>query len=189
MVLSNTNINPALAPSTLAQVGLNYLRVTPTLPGSIQPASVDLHLDSKILVEQHNIQLIKPGQHTPRYNTVSMELHPYILEPGQFILGSTLEKVGIDKTIAGLVAGKSSLARCGLTIAPGFIDPGFNGTITLEIFNVSHNRIQLSYKMGIAQLVTYVLADPATTMYGDKELGSKYQNQKGATPARVDNDN
>ena len=188
MVLSNVNLSSALTPSTVAHIGLGYLKITPLLPRSIQPASIDLHLDSKILVEQYNPQLIKPGTNAPRYDSVDVDIDHYILEPGQFILGSTIEKVSLNNTISGLVAGKSSLARCGLTIATGFIDPGFNGTITLEIFNVSHNRIELTYKMGIAQLVTSILVDPATMVYGDKMLGSKYQNQEGVTPTRVDND-
>ncbi len=186
MVLSNSSMQPALQPSSSKHIGMDYLTIEPLLPRSIQPASVDLHLDNKILVEFDRSQLITPGVTTPNYRHVDITVQPYILEPGEFILGSTLEKVGLNNLIAGIVAGKSSLARVGLTVAPGFIDPGFQGNITLEIFNASNNRIRLTHKMGITQLVTYILADPATKIYGDEELGSKYQNQDGVTISRKD---
>ena len=187
MVLSNSNLQPALQPDSAQHIKLDYLTIEPLLPRSIQPASVDLHLDNKILVEFDMPQLITPGQNSPRYKHVDIIVQPYILEPGEFILGSTVETVGLNNLIAGIVAGKSSLARMGLTVAPGFIDPGFKGTITLEIFNASSsNRIYLFHKMGITQLVTYILAEPATQVYGDKDLGSKYQNQDGVTISKQD---
>lgn len=187
MVLSNTNIEPVLQ----SENHLRYLSIDPLIPNSVQPASIDLHLDEKILVEFNNKpQLIIPNITTPNYDHINISHIPYIIEPGNFILGSTIETVNLNHTIAGIIAAKSSLARIGLTVTPGFIDPGFNGTITLEIFNVSKNRIQLNHKMGIAQLITYVLADPATRVYGDKDLGSKYQNQQGVTTTRnKNNDN
>ena len=185
MVLSNSSMQPALQPLSEHE-RLDYLTIEPLLPRSVQPASVDLHLDNKILVELDKWQLVTPGVTTPYYRHVNIIVQPYILEPGEFILGSTLEKIGLNNLIAGMVTGKSSLARIGLTVAPGFIDPGFQGNITLEIFNASNNRIRLTHKMGITQLITYILADPATKIYGDEELGSKYQNQDGVTISKKD---
>lgn len=195
MVLSNSNMFPVLNEISIStedenqsRKDLNFLYINPIQTADIQPASVDLHLDAKILADTGDCELIKPGQTTPGYHSVDITNEPYVLFPKQFILASTVEEVSLNETVSGLVIGKSSLMRLGLTVAPGLIDPGFRGTITLEIFNASNNRIELTAGMPITQLVTFILADPAYRKYGDQNLQSKYQDQKGPTPPKVISD-
>lgn len=157
-MLSNNDINKAIENRSLI--------LSPYTEEQIQPASIDLRLDGTLLI---------PGSDT---KVTIQDDTPFLLNPQEFILGSTLELVGLDNTLGALVAGKSSLARQGLTVATGFVDPGFKGTITLEIFNVSNKTVPLTRHMGIAQLVLHKLDTPGTKYNG------KYQNQRGATPAR-----
>lgn len=133
----------------------------------LQPASYDLMLDHIMdfegLVYQH-----------------------HILAPKEFILGSTKEKVYIPSWLVARIEGKSSLARKGLMVhTAGFIDPGFEGTLTLEITNHSGVPFNLEAGMKIAQLAFQELDTPALRPYGHPELGSHYQGQVGATPARA----
>lgn len=132
----------------------------------INPASVDLTLSSSFMTE---------GWDEPK------EFDEFILEPGQFVLASTREQVDMPKWLAGLVAGKSSWARLGLVVeSAGFVDPGFKGTITLELKNLNQ-RHELILQAGerICQLVVHRLTAPADVSYGD--VGN-YHGQTGATP-------
>ena len=110
----------------------------------------------------------------------------YVIRPGEFMLGCSLETVGIGATLRANVCGKSSWGRLGLLIhcTAGFIDPGFKGIITLELYNVSRNSIYLYPGMRIAQLAFERLITPAQTVYGSPSLGSRYQNQVKATASR-----
>lgn len=110
------------------------------------------------------------------------------LEPGEFALGSTLEKVTLPATLCAQVNGKSSLGRLGLLVhaTAGFVDPGFSGELTLELKNLSNHVIPLSRGMAVAQLVFHRLTSPAQRPYGHEELGSHYQGQVGIRRSYMD---
>ena len=114
------------------------------------------------------------------------ELKPFVLHPGEFALGHTAEVVGCPDDIVGVVNGKSSLGRLGLQVhaTAGFIDPGFKGTVVLELSNVSNLPILLRTGMKVAQLVFQRLDKPAERPYGHPDLKSKYQGQTGAVASK-----
>lgn len=141
--------------------------IVPFVEEQLQPASYDLLLDHVLDFE---------GQ----------ELDFYPLAPHEFILGSTAELISVPDFLVARIEGKSSLARKGLMVhTAGFIDPGFNGTLTLEITNHSGVVRFLEKGMKIAQLAFQELDRPAEKPYGHPDLGSHYQDQQGATPARA----
>ena len=111
---------------------------------------------------------------------------PFILHPGEFVLGSTLERIGVPDDLVGRVEGKSSLGRLGLLIhsTAGFIDAGFDGHITLELANVASLPITLYPGMKIGQVSFMQMTTPADKPYGSGASGSKYQGQRGPTPSR-----
>jgi dCTP deaminase len=111
----------------------------------------------------------------------------YILHPGKFVLGSTIEKVRLGHQLAGRLEGKSSLGRLGLLVhsTAGFIDPGFSGRVTLELSNVATLPIRLRPGMKIGQLGVLRLSSPVLRPYGSAELGSRYQGQLGPTESRA----
>ena len=111
---------------------------------------------------------------------------PFVLHPGEFVLGSTLELCTLPEDLAGRLEGKSSLGRLGLLThsTAGFIDPGFSGHITLELSNVANLPITLWPGMKIGQLCILRLTSPAEHPYGSARAGSKYQGQRGPTPSR-----
>ena len=148
-------------------LGVGYLGIEPR-PADVafQPATVDLTLGA--LQTKTGCGL------------------PYVLRPGQFLLGATLEVVTMPRDIAGQVKGKSTWARRGLLVeCAGFIDPGFRGNIVLEIKNLHETEdIILRYEDRIAQIAFYQTDFPCARPYGDPELRSGYQDQRGVTPAR-----
>jgi dCTP deaminase len=111
---------------------------------------------------------------------------PFILHPGEFVLGSTLERLMLPDDLVGRLDGKSSLGRLGLLIhsTAGFIDPGWDGHVTLELSNVANLPITIYYGMKIGQLSFVQMSEPAETPYGSGQIGSKYQGQKGPTASR-----
>src|SRR5262245_36425801 len=111
---------------------------------------------------------------------------PFILHPGEFVLGSTLERVSLPDDVVGRLDGKSSLGRLGLLIhsTAGFIDPGWDGHVTLELSNVANLPITIYPGMKIGQLSFVQMTEPAEAPYGSGAIGSKYQGQKGPTPSR-----
>ena len=111
---------------------------------------------------------------------------PFVLHPGEFVLGSTYESVSLPDDLAGRLEGKSSLGRLGLLThsTAGFIDPGFTGHITLELSNVANLPIMLWPGMKIGQLCIFRLSSPAEHPYGAAVYGSRYQGQRGPTPSR-----
>ena len=111
---------------------------------------------------------------------------PFILHPGEFVLGSTLERVTLPDDLVARLEGKSSLGRLGLLIhsTAGFIDPGWDGHVTLELSNVANLPITIYHAMKIGQLSFMQLTEPASAPYGSSALGSKYQGQRGPTPSR-----
>ena len=115
------------------------------------------------------------------------EGEPFVLHPGEFVLGSTLEVCSLPDDLAGRLEGKSSLGRLGLLThsTAGFIDPGFSGHITLELSNVANLPITLWPGMKIGQLCLIKLSSPAENPYGSAAVGSKYQGQRGPTPSKA----
>ena len=111
---------------------------------------------------------------------------PFILHPGEFVLGSTLERVTLPDDLVARLEGKSSLGRLGLLIhsTAGFIDPGWDGHVTLELSNVANLPITIYHGMKIGQISFMQLSEPTSKPYGTASLGSKYQGQRGPTPSR-----
>lgn len=167
--------------------------IKPFSEDQLQPCSYDVCLDSRIkrFVNTddsaiHIIDGLSKDLHGISMDTLIIENMCYVLRPGEFILGSTIEFVSIPDYLACRFEGKSSLGRIGLTthVAAGFIDPGFQGTITLEIKNENQFPILLKPGMRIGQLCFIRLNTKVDRMYGSAELGSHYQNQIGVTEAR-----
>jgi dCTP deaminase len=157
----------------------------------VQPSSVDVLLDRRFRVfENHRYPHIDPSTPQPDL-TRAVEPEgdePFILHPGEFVLGSTYEQVTLPDDVAARLEGKSSLGRLGLLThsTAGFIDPGFSGHVTLELSNVATLPIKLWPGMKIGQLCFFRLSSPAEHPYGSARHGSRYQNQRGPTPSRSD---
>lgn len=155
----------------------------------VQPASIDLRLGSELLTQPMTLDWMTQN---PHYGSREMDSYLlncqgfYTLRPGEFVLGHTLEIIGLDASLAARLEGKSSLGRMGLAVhsTAGFIDPGFRGQITLELSNISNCSIELTCQMPISQLCVMRLESPAQRPYGSHGLGSRYQGQLGATPSR-----
>ncbi|MDA8216174.1 MAG: dCTP deaminase [Dehalococcoidales bacterium] len=163
--------------------------IEPLDPACIQPSSVDLHLDRKFRVFRNSrlpfIDVRKSTDELTELITIEDD-KPFILHPGEFALGSTLERVALpDDTVARL-EGKSSLGRLGLLIhsTAGFVDPGWDGHLTLELSNVANLPITLYYGMRIGQISFLQLTTPVDKPYGSTGLGSKYQGQREPTASR-----
>lgn len=160
----------------------------------LQPCSYDVRLDSRIkrfAKDQNHSGIHRIKGYSKELIGISMQEidltnRVYVLRPGEFILGSTVESVSIPDYLACRFEGKSSLGRIGLTthVTAGFIDPGFQGTITLEIKNENQFPILLKPGMLIGQLCFIRLNTKVDRMYGSVGLGSHYQNQIGVTEAR-----
>ena len=155
----------------------------------VQPASIDVRLDRFFrLFNNHAYTYVDPaenqGELTEQFEVKPDE--PWILHPGEFALGSTWEYVKLDASIAARLEGKSSLGRLGILThsTAGFIDPGFEGHITLELSNVSTLPVKLWPGMKIGQMCFFQLSSPAEHPYGSKGIGSHYQGQRGPTPSR-----
>lgn len=155
----------------------------------IQPSSVDVRLDRFFRVfENHRYPHIDPAEDQPDL-TRQVEPpgeEPFILHPGEFVLGSTYEVITLPDDIAARLEGKSSLGRLGLLThsTAGFIDPGFSGHVTLELSNVATLPIKLWPGMKIGQLCFFRLSSPSEHPYGSEKYGSRYQGQRGPTPSR-----
>jgi dCTP deaminase len=155
----------------------------------IQPSSVDVRLDRYFRVfENHRYPHIDPAEDQPEL-TRAVEPdadEPFILHPGEFVLGSTYEVVTLPDDVAARLEGKSSLGRLGLLThsTAGFIDPGFSGHVTLELSNVATLPIKLWPGMKIGQLCFFRLSSPSEHPYGSAKYGSRYQGQRGPTPSR-----
>ena len=155
----------------------------------LQPSSVDVRVDRFFRVF-HNaryafIDVKEPQEDLTELVEIDDE-RPFILHPGEFVLGSTLERIALPDDLVARLEGKSSLGRLGLLIhsTAGFVDPGFSGNITLELSNVANLPITIYYAMKIGQISFVQLSEPAEKPYGSGELGSKYQGQMGPTPSR-----
>jgi len=155
----------------------------------IQPSSVDVRLDRYFRVfENHRYPHIDPAVEQPDLTRLVEPDgdEPFILHPGEFVLASSYEAVTLPDDIAARLEGKSSLGRLGLLThsTAGFIDPGFNGHVTLELSNVATLPIKLWPGMKIGQMCFFRLSSPAEHPYGAAVYGSRYQGQRGPTPSR-----
>ncbi len=156
----------------------------------IQPSSVDVRLDRLFRTfENHKYAHIDPAENQPELTreVAVVGNDPFILHPGEFVLGSTYEVITLPDDIAGRLEGKSSLGRLGLLThsTAGFIDPGFSGHVTLELSNVATLPIKLWPGMKIGQLCLFRLESPAEHPYGSAVYGSRYQGQRGPTPSKA----
>jgi dCTP deaminase len=173
----------------LAELDAKRVQLDPFDAAMVQPSSVDVRLDRFFRVfENHRYPHIDPAEEQPDL-TRQVEPEgdePFILHPGEFVLGSTYELVTLPDDVAARLEGKSSLGRLGLLThsTAGFIDPGFSGHVTLELSNVATLPIKLWPGMKIGQLCFFRLSSPAEHPYGSKKYGSRYQDQRGPTPSR-----
>ena len=157
--------------------------------GMVQPSSIDVRIDRFFrLFDNHKYPFIDPAEDQPEL-THLIEVkadEPFILHPGEFVLGSTFELVTLPDDIAARLEGKSSLGRLGLLThsTAGFVDPGFSGHVTLELSNVATLPIKLWPGMKIGQLCFMRLTSPAESPYGSGVYGSRYQGQRGPTASR-----
>ena len=155
----------------------------------LQPSSVDVRLDRYFrLFDNHKYPVIDPSlDHADLTRLVEVDpAEGFVLHPGEFVLGSTLEMVALPDDLAARVEGKSSLGRLGLLThaTAGFVDPGFSGHVTLELSNVATLPIMLYPGMKIGQLCFFRLSSPAENPYGSGKYGSHYQGQRGPTASR-----
>jgi dCTP deaminase len=173
----------------LADIDAGRIVMEPWDPAMMQPSSIDVRLDRYFRVfENHRYPHIDPAADQSDLTRIVEPDgdEPFILHPGEFVLGSTYEMVTLPDDVAARVEGKSSLGRLGLLThsTAGFIDPGFSGHITLELSNVANLPITLWPGMKIGQLCLLRLTSPAEHPYGSAQAGSKYQGQRGPTPSR-----
>ena len=155
----------------------------------IQPASIDVRLDRWFrLFDNHRYPVIDPAQ--PQGDLTHLvdvgPDEPFVLHPGEFVLGSSFERITLPDDIAARLEGKSSLGRFGLLThsTAGFIDPGFTGHVTLELSNTATMPIKLWPGMKVGQLCFFRLSSPAEAPYGQGASGSRYQGQRGPTASR-----
>lgn len=167
------------------------IRIDPWDDGMVQPASVDLRLGGSFRVF-HNyrataIDLADPPTNLTEHVAVD-DGQSFVIHPGEFVLGSTKEWVELPDDVVARIEGKSSLGRLGLIVhaTAGFVDPGFVGTLTLEITNLTRVPIVLWPGQPIAQLSFMALDRPAERPYGHPELGSHYHGQLDATESRYE---
>ena len=182
MVLSDKDIKAA--------VKAGIIGINPYFEKDVQPASVDLHLDKKLLIfNNSSAPFIDLKKELPNINeqVIIDENDPFIIHPGDFVLGSTLEKISIPNNMVARIEGKSSLGRIGLLIhsTAGFVDPGFAGNLTLELANVSRLPITLYYGMSIGQISFQTMTSEVEKPYGSPELSSRYQGQIDPTASKV----
>ncbi len=181
MVLSDRTIREALAAKRLV--------IEPIAEDALQPASVDIRLDREFRVFRNHrdayIDVREPMEGLTAIEHVD-DNEPFVLHPGEFVLGSTLERVALPDDMVARVEGKSSLGRLGLLVhaTAGYVDPGWDGHLTMELSNVSNLPVRLYYGMKIGQLSFLQLTTPAEHPYGSPALRSKYQGQTGPTASR-----
>ncbi len=169
------------------------IRIEPWDPALVQPASVDLRLGDTFRVFHNHraaaIDLRDPPGNLTEEVAVSAD-DSFVIHPGEFCLGRTLEWVELGEDIVARIEGKSSLGRLGLIVhaTAGFCDPGWKGTLTLELNNLTRVPIKLYPGLLIAQLSFMTLDQAAERPYGSPELGSHYQGQMAATESRYEGD-
>jgi dCTP deaminase len=177
-VLSDRDIAVALA--------AGRVKLEPYDPADLQPSSIDLHLDRSFRVFRNNryafIDVRAPQPDLTELISVADD-EPFVLHPGEFVLGQTLEWVELPNDLVARLEGKSSLGRLGLLIhsTAGYVDPGWKGKLTLELSNVAKLPIALYFGMKIGQISFFEMSRPVDRPYGSAGLGSKYQGQSEPT--------
>jgi dCTP deaminase len=181
MLLSDRDIRASIESG---RIGLDPLDMS-----LIQPSSMDVRLDRFFrLFDNHKYPFIDPREQQDdltRFVEVAQD-EAFILHPGEFVLGSTFEFVSLGNDIAARLEGKSSLGRLGLLThsTAGFVDPGFQGHVTLELSNTATLPIKLWPGMKIGQLCFFQLSSESENPYGSAKYGSRYQGQRGPTASR-----
>ena len=184
-VLSDRDIRTAIE---AGEIGIR-----PYDPADLQPSSVDLHLDRSFRVFRNNrypyIDVRAPQPDLTELLTIADD-EPFVLHPGEFVLGQTLEWVELPNDIVARLEGRSSLGRLGLLIhsTAGYVDPGWKGNLTLELSNVANLPIALYYGMSIGQISFFEMSSAAERPYGSPELRSKYQGQSEPTASAFHRD-
>ncbi|MCY4174861.1 MAG: dCTP deaminase [Acidimicrobiaceae bacterium] len=181
MILSDRSIRDALSAGRIV--------IDPLDEQAVQPSSVDLRLaDSFRVFRNHTLSHIDVKQDLSGLTTLvdARSDDPFILHPGEFVLGATLERVTLADDLVARLEGKSSLGRLGLLIhsTAGFVDPGFDGQLTLELSNVASLPITLYPSMRIGQISFQQMTTAADAPYGSRSLGSKYHGQQGPVESR-----
>jgi dCTP deaminase len=184
MIFSDRSIREAIDAGTI--------QIDPYEPSFVQPSSVDLRVGDgfRVFVNHRYSEIDPRSPQEDLTSLVEVGDDPFMLHPGEFVLGSTLERVKLGGDVVARLEGKSSLGRLGLLIhsTAGFIDPGFEGHITLELSNVATLPIAIYPGMKIGQISFYQMTTAAEFPYGSPELGSKYQGQTGPTASRSHRD-
>jgi dCTP deaminase len=181
VILSDVTIRKALAEGRII--------IEPLLDGGVQPSSVDLRVDRYFRVFRNDTTPYIDPKLAQEDLTELVEIgegKAFVLHPGEFVLGSTLERVALPDDLVARLEGKSSLGRLGLLIhsTAGFVDAGWDGHLTLELSNVANLPIAIYPGMKIGQISFLQMTTPAEHPYGSGEAGSKYQGQRGPTPSR-----
>jgi dCTP deaminase len=189
--MSNTPASVLSDGTILRYAQEGRIKIEPWDPKMVQPASIDLRLGDSFRVF-HNHKVTAIDLREPPSNLTEEVAIPegeaFVIHPGEFCLGRTLEWVQIPTDIVARIEGKSSLGRLGLIVhaTAGFCDPGFEGTLTLELNNLTRVPIRLYPGLPIAQLSFMTLDQPAQKPYGSPGLGSHYQGQRAATESRYE---
>jgi dCTP deaminase len=181
VILSDVTIREELA--------VGRIVIDPLDDADIQPSSVDLRLDRFFRVFRNHTSRVIDVREDQENLTQLVEIadeDAFILHPGEFVLGSTAERVSLPADLVARLEGKSSLGRLGLLIhsTAGFVDAGWDGHLTLELSNVATLPITLYPGMKIGQISFLRMTTPAARPYGSPQVGSKYQGQRGPTPSR-----
>ena len=181
MILSDRSIKEGITQGRIV--------ITPYDESLVQPASIDIRLDGRFRVfRNYKYSCIDPkAVQEDLTELVEVGDDPFIIHPGEFILGNTVERIKLGNDLVGRVEGKSSLGRLGLIIhaTAGYIDPAFDGNITLELSNVANLPIKLYPGMKVGQISFFAMSTPADRPYGHPDLGSKYKGQTAPTASRM----
>ncbi len=181
VILSDVTLREAIASGRIV--------IDPLDEACIQPSSIDLHVDNLFRVFRNDTTPFIDPKENQEDLTELVEIpegRAFILHPGEFVLGSTLERVAQANDLVARLEGKSSLGRLGLLIhsTAGFVDAGWDGHLTLELSNVANLPIAIYPGMKIGQISFLQMTTEASSPYGSKSMGSKYQGQRGPTPSR-----
>jgi dCTP deaminase len=188
MILSDRDIRARLAKGDLVVDPLD----DPDL--QVQPASIDLRLGGEFLVfRTPHVPFIDPFEKGSEAYTEPVTVEDggtFIMHPGEFALGTTLERVKLPDDLVARVEGRSSLGRLAIVVhaTAGFLDPGFEGRITLELSNLGRIPVALRPRMRVSQIAIYQMTSPAERPYGHPSRGSKYQGQEGPVASRIASD-
>jgi dCTP deaminase len=173
------------------QIAAGRIVIDPLDDTLVQPSSVDVRISNLFRVFRNHTRGVIDVKEDTTDLTELIEIpadgsQPFMLHPGEFVLGSTLERIAVPDDLVARIEGKSSLGRLGLLIhsTAGFIDAGFDGHVTLELANVASLPITLYPGMKIGQVSFMQMTTAADKPYGQGATGSKYQGQRGPTPSR-----